>query len=405
MRSVDMTRYLVGVLMLLSTTGGRAAMIRIDEHAHIDIGFLIQPMVIVTESDLDGDGTLDSETEFKVRRTRLRVRGVAGDRVTAFLQSDLGSTAGGAGYDWRIIDAWVMLRATDALFLMAGQTMAPANRQNMTAASVLLTLDSPGLVYKSLTWGTRALSAFSNRTLADTDAGLRGPVEVRDVGVTLFAVRSLSDTLHAKAYLGAYEGVQLAGRDAPRFTGRLQVNFGDPEPGYYNLSTYLDGKRTLGIGASYDTQANVTDSEGHGLVDYAYYSLDAFAEYALMQGRMTIEAAYSGLDLDGATGLYTTRGETGPGRDATRAEGSGYYIQTGYYQNRWQPWAGFERWNSDAEDEAGSYSAWRIGISYYLRNHNAVIKGGYEQLKSETPLPGTDEDTIGSFVMKCSVTY
>jgi len=404
---VKVAGMLCGAMLVMVSTAGdsRAAMIRIDEDAHIDVGFLIQPMAVVTESDLDGDGTLDSETEFKVRRGRLRLRGVVGDRITAFLQSDLGTTAGGAGYDWRIIDAWVMLRATDELFLLAGQNMAPANRQNMTAASVLLTIDRPGLTYKSLTWGTRALSAFSNRTLDDTDAGLRGPAEVRDLGLTLFAVRSFTDGVHGKAYLGAYEGVQLAGRDAPRLTGRLQLNFGDAEPGYYNLSTYLGGKRTVGIGASYDTQASVADSEDRGAIDYTYYSLDIFAEHPWMDGHVTLEAAFSGLDLDGATALYTTRGETGAGRDATRAEGAGYYVQAGYYQNRWQPWAGFERWNSDAEDETGAYSAWRVGLSYYLRNHNAVIKGGYERLKSVMPLPGTNDDTIGSFVMKCSVTY
>lgn len=399
--------FLAGVMVCLAVllNDGQAAIIPIEDDAYIDVGFLLQPMVVVTQSDLDGDGLLDRETEFKIRRGRLRLRGVVGDRVTAFIQSDIGSTDGGAGYDWRIIDAWVMLRASDGLFLMTGQNMAPASRQNMTASSVLLTLDYPGMTYKSLTWGTRALSAFSNRTLADTDAGLRGRADVRDLGVTLFGVRRFTDYLHGKAYVAVSDGIQLANRDEQRYTGRIQLNLGDPEPGYYNLSTYLGGKRTLGIGASYDTQSRVADSLDRGVVGYQYYSLDVFAEYPWLDGHLTLEAAYSDLDLGGATALYTVRGDPDSARDATRAEGYGYYIQTGYYQDGWQPWVGYERWVSDAEDGAGSYSAWRFGLSYYLRNHNAVIKAGYERLQSETPFPGTTEDTVGSFVMMCSVTY
>ena len=85
------------------------AVIEIDDQSKIDVGFRVQPLLIVTQSDLDGDGTLDTETDFKVRRGRLRLKGTLTDRVTAFLQTDM-TGANGGGYDWRVIDAWVSIK-------------------------------------------------------------------------------------------------------------------------------------------------------------------------------------------------------------------------------------------------------------------------------------------------------
>ena len=53
-----------------------AAHIEIDDQSSIDIGFRLQPLLIVTESDLDGDGVFDTDTDFKVRRGRLRLKGI-----------------------------------------------------------------------------------------------------------------------------------------------------------------------------------------------------------------------------------------------------------------------------------------------------------------------------------------
>jgi hypothetical protein len=381
------------------------ATIEIDEESSIDVGFRVQPLLIVTDSDLDGDGTFETEADFKIRRGRLRLKGTLTERVTAFLQTDLGSGAGGSGYDWRVIDAWVSVKLDPLFTVYAGQNMVPASRQNLTSSGALLAIDRPGINYKTLTWGTRSVYAFANRTLGDADAGLRGEVDVRDNGATAFGATSLTDELHFKYYLGVYDGIQLADEDDLRYAGRVQLNIFDAESKYFNLSSYLGKKKTVGIGASYDMQDNVAACENMDNVDYSFYTVDVFADLPCGPGTITAEAAYEMLDLDGATALDHDGIAETDGVNALQSEGEGYYVQAGYLVNAWQPWVEFERWDSNATDDKGSYDLMRIGLTYYIKGHNANIKAGYEVLEADTTLASTSEDTINSFVMGCYVTY
>jgi hypothetical protein len=381
------------------------AKVKIDDEASIDVGFRVQPLLIVTEKDTDGDGSFETDSDFKVRRGRLRLKGTITDRVGAFIQTDLGSGAGGAGYDWRVIDAWISLKMCDYCTIYAGENMAPASRQNLTSSGALMAIDRPGINYKTLTWGTRSVYAFANNTLGDADAGLRGDVDVRDNGATAFGATSLSDTLHLKYYAGVYDGIQQTEEDDLRLSGRVQVNFYDAEDAYFNLSSYLGGKKTIGIGASYDTQDNVALSEDKGNVDYSFYTLDAFADLPCGPGTITAEAAYEVLDLGGATALDHDGDAETDAINARQAEGEGFYAQIGYLVDGWQPWIGLERWDSTADDDKGSYDMFRAGVTYFIKGHNANIKAGYERLEADTMLASTTEDTINSFVMGCYVTY
>ncbi|MGB5511904.1 MAG: hypothetical protein WBM87_09375, partial [Woeseiaceae bacterium] len=276
---------------------------------------------------------------------------------------------------------------------IAGINMAPASRQSTTGSGGLMTMDRPGNNYKNLTWGGRALRNFSTTTITGTTAGLSAPVAVRDTGVTLFGSGSLSDTSHLKYYLGVYDGIQAGSNDKLRMTARAQWNFGDAEAGYYNTSTYLGKKKTLAFGVSYDVQDQVLPGSGSGsFADYSYYSVDAFADWPMGEGTLTAEAAFSNLDLDGA---------------APNAEGDGFYVQAGYYQNQWQPWIAYETWDSDATGLAagtGSYDAYRIGVSYFFKGHNANVKAGFESLDSDVPISGSD-DSSNAFILGFYITY
>lgn len=395
---------LVAAVCLVHTAWGGAA-IEIDEDSNINLGFRVQSLAIVTDKDTDGDGQFESDTDFKVRRGRLRLAANVTEWVSAFMQTDIGSGVGGAGLDWRLIDAWIELKPTGTLSVYAGQHMAPASRENLTSSGAMMTMDRPGMNYKTLTWGTRSVTAFANNTLGDADAGLRGDVDVRDTGITLFGRKSLSDSLHVKCYLGGYDGIQQTAADEPRLSGRIQVNCFDAEPGYFNSATYLGKKKTVGIGASFDSQSQVAASEDQGDVDYQFYTVDAFAELPVGPGSLTVEGAVESLDLDDATALdHDGDPETAP-RDATRAQGDGFYVQAGYLVDKWQPWVEFEQWNSDAADDTGSYDLYRVGMSYFIKGHNANLKAGFERAKAESTFSGTDEDTIDSFVVGCYVTY
>ena len=214
--------------------------------------------------------------------------------------------------------------------------------------------------------------------------------------MTFFGSGSFSDTTHLKDYAGVYDGVQNATTDDDnlRTTMRAQLNFFDAEAGYFNLSTYLGKKKTVGFGISFDAQDEVQDATAGGAGDYEYYSVDAFVDWPLGPGYLTAEAAYSDLDLDDAT------------QAASQSQGDGYYIQAGYYINQWQPWFLYEEWDGDSSiNDAGDYDSFRIGVSYFFKGHNANVKVGYEKFSSDVNFSNTTEDEIETFVLGFYTTY
>ncbi len=372
------------------------AELKIDDESSINLGFRVQAYTVFTDSDLDGDGDFESQTDFRVRRARLRLLGKVNSLISAFIQTEFTDDAGGSGGDMRIIDAFVRVNYNPWAQLYAGQNMAPSSRQSLTSSGAMMAIDRPGNNTKNLTWGTRSLGRFSTTTISDTDAGLRGDNAVRDMGLTLFGSGSLSDTSHLKYYFGFYDGVQRGTANSEknlRMTGRAQLNFFDSEPGYYNSSTYLGKKKTLGFGVSYDVQDEVQDAAAGGYADYTYFSVDAFAEWPMGNGTLTAEAAFSDLDLDGANA------------NALRSEGDGFYVQAGYFQNNWQPWIEFESWDSAATSGQGDYDAYRVGITYYFKGQNANVKLGLESFNPDINFSGTTEDSINTIVLGFYTTY
>jgi len=395
---------LLAVIWSANSASG-AALVQIDEDSQVKIGFRAQPEVVVTEKDLDGDGDFETETDFKVRRGRIRLGIDVTELVSAFLQTEVGSGEGGSGLDYRLIDAWVSLNIDPLFKIYAGENMAPASRQNLTSSGAHMTIDRPGINYKTLTWGTRSLTAFANNTFSDADAGLRGEADVRDLGVTLFGGKQVGEAVSFKYYAGVYDGIQQAGEDNQRLTGRVQFNIWDPEPEYFNSATYLGGKKTIGVGASIDSQKEVATSADKGDVDYGFYTLDVFGEIPIGHGSLTFEAAWENLDLDGATALDSDGDPASAAKDASQSEGDGYYMQLGYYISKWQPWVEYESWDSGAAGNKGSFDSYRAGISYFFKGHHANIKAGYEHFVSDETISGTIEDTIDSIVAGVFVTY
>ncbi len=390
--------YLLVVLAVLAfqaTSALAGATIQISDDSKIDLGFRLQALYLNTDSDIDSDGGFESLDDFKVRRGRIRLGADITKWVSMFLQTEFAEPEAGTGADMRVIDAFVQLKPHKLANLYMGENMAPVLRQNVTSSGGMMAIDRPGVIYKNLTWGTRALSTFANTTFGDTDAGLRGDVDVRDTGLTLFGSDSLTEMVHFKYYLGVYDGVQNAGDDSERYAARVQVNFFDPEPGYYNLSTYLGKKKTVGFGAAYDSQDDV-DADASGNIDYRMFTFDAFADYPVGPGYLTFEAAYIDLDLDDG-GVIST------GKTAKNSQGDGFYTQAGYFINNWQPWIEYEDWSSDGTD--GGYDLTRVGLTYFIKGHNANIKVGYESFNADENIGSTNEDSIDTFVTGFYVTY
>ncbi len=390
---------LVLVLILVAGTALAGAKLKVSDEAYIDLGYRLQAYVQNTDV---GD---TSEREFRIRRARFRMKGVVNDKVSIFLQTDVS----GGGKPMEMIDAFVTYKADPWFQFYMGRNMAPSNRQALTSSGALMALDRPRLVNESLTWG----AGGARPSMVDSS-----PDRVRDNGLTLFGSNAAGEG-GFKYYAGIYNGVQydtdptitddVASDDADRFAVRAQYNFWNAEGGYYNSSTYLGKKKTLGIGVSYDMQSDVgasdvydtsgTPTGARKLVDYSLMTADAFLELPFDNGgSLTAEAGYSMLDYGDAV-------------EFNMYQGSGVYGQFGYmFNNGLQPWFLYETKTSDATEAAnggtaGNWTNMRFGLTYFVKGHNANVKLAYESYKRE--LAGaagdpkdstTDQFTFGWFV-------
>ncbi|MDH3216276.1 MAG: hypothetical protein OEN01_08290 [Candidatus Krumholzibacteria bacterium] len=263
----------------------------------------------------------------------------------------------------------------------------------------MMAIDRPGLNYKTLSWGARSLYAFNNSTFGFSSSGLSGEEDVRDAGVTLFGSGTLNEEVNLKYYAGVYDGIQMSGMDDERFAGRVQINIYDAEGGYHNSSTYLGKKKTVGVGASVDMQNSVAADTLGEAIDYMFFSADAFAEFPAGEASVTLEGGVHVLDFDNAIRAAATP------VDLSAVQGTGFYAEGGVLvKEQWQPWAEFEQWSSDADDGAGSYKLFRIGLNYYIRGQNANLKAAFESFQSDVALTSS-EDTINSFVIGAFLTY
>ncbi len=360
-----------------------------DGNEKIDLGFRLQVLAISSEHDTDGDGNYEAYDDFWLRRARFRLKGTLNEHFSIFLQTDLADR----GVD--VIDAYVHLQKSPQLQVFFGRHLPPSSRQTTTSDDTLLAMDRPGASYKPLTWGGKGVRTFGTETYNESVSGVggRGVQEgpLRDDGVTAFGVRDFGDSVHLKYYLGVYDGWPDRLHDEERYAGRLQLNLGDAEPGYYSSANHLGEKRTFAIGASYDTQSDV-DFFNKPSADYRYWSVDLFAEQPLAGGSLTFEAAYHDMDLGGAI---------------AESEGEGFYFQTGYLiqKKKWQPWFLYEEWAADAASGHGSFDLWRAGISYFMEGHNANFKVGYERFQAGANIQMSNEDTVGSLVFGLYATY
>ncbi len=403
-----LTGVLAGVLLVWPSASWAGVELQIDQDSNLELGFRLQTQFL-SSTNSQADAENEHEEKFLLRRARIRLGGSVTKWVNFFIQVGSDSEEDGSVGDAKVIDGFINLHLLEQAQIIMGEHMAPAGRQHLTSSAAMLAIDRPGITNYNLTWGLNGGAVFNTAIFDDGNLDLSGDGNVnRDIGVTLFGSTSFTETIHAKYYVGGYTGIQFMNNaeDKERVTGRVQLNFFEPEPGYYNLSTYLGEKKTVAIGASIDHQQRIArDTAKDDNINYIWYSIDAFADIPVGPGSTTFEAGYSNLDLEDSTSLRDSA--SGSPKNAKETEGDGFYVQSGYYLENLnlQPWVLFERWYSDASDDVGSWSAWRVGVSYFIKGHNANIKVGFEQFRADEKIGGTTDKNIKSFLIGFYVSY
>jgi hypothetical protein len=238
-------------------------------------------------------------------------------------------------------DAFVTYRAVDDAFKIDAGLMLPAGTHNW--------LQGAGSLYG---WDFFLNSyRYSNGTVFGSTGNPYG----RDVGVQLRGL-VLDGLLEYRA--GVFQGKRNpATADRPasvnsfRYAARVQLNFLDPETGYFYGGTYLGKKKIFSVGASIDAQhengGTYRSIGGDALLDVA--GVTAQADLLYRDGKAVIV-------LPKQTALML---EAGYRFDAAKLS----------------PIARFERrWDGGSETDVGG------GLAYWAYGHTSNLKAFYTRL-------------------------
>jgi len=159
----------------------------------------------------------------------------------------------------------------------------------------------------------------------------------------------------------------------PEFVMRLVANLLDPEPGYYNASTYYGEKNIAAIGFSLtDQHTAVTDGTNTG--NFFGWNFDF-----LFENKMT---AYGSGTLEAAYYHYAVGGNV-----ATDQTGDAYLLFAGWllpeevgccgFCGRFRPYVRYQKYNRDnlavAESDDDPKQEWDLGTQFVIKGHNARI--------------------------------
>ncbi|MEO2045251.1 MAG: porin [Pirellulales bacterium] len=338
--------------------------------------------------------------DFSVNNARLYVNGQGHKRIGFEFNTDIN---GAQGFDYhggsfgsqntgemRILDAVLKFQLTDHIHLWTGRMLPPSDRSNLSGPFYANVWNFPFAQFGYP-------NIFQGR---DDGAALWG-----EYGGGVF-----------KWQAGVFEGESTGspfvnghpGKDNLMFSGRVVLNLLDPEPGYYNSSTYYGAKDILAIGATVmhrsDAQDNIAATD---YVDFTGWSIDALFEKKLSnRGVVTLEGAYYDFnDNDGETsGAAITLPPSGNNR-----QGESYFVLSSYlfprkccllgFPGQFQVSGRYQRYDRDTINGGGGGKDEQTDaqINYIMFGHNARISGVWSQLD----IPGSaniDTFTIGTQV-------
>ncbi|KIM02468.1 MAG: hypothetical protein KN64_15020 [Sulfurovum sp. AS07-7] len=401
MRKVKTSVTVAAFLALLATDASAEFKIKNDNGSWMAFSPRLQ---VWGESFSDGGLEGGSQNDFFVRRFRLLLAGgILDDTVTFRAQLNDGGIGEDKhqkpeGYKFKdssyLLEGFLGYKMEQELQMRAGLYVPPSNRTLLDGTFDQLMIDRSGLQSTSMNAGLATRYGFNRMKFKDAavlnSSGLTRADEV-DMGITLWGSHDFDKDLHGKYYFGAHTGIESGKRaanpsaSAPleqlaytinpnnnmRYSGRVQLNFMDAENGYEQGATYMGKKKTVGIGASYDTQAEVAVADiSKASYDYNEYELDIFAELPDSFGSTTLRAEYMNVDLDGL---------------APEFEGSGYNIEAGYFIKEklgignLQPSIRYVDWKAD--DAKGDFQSAQVGLNYYLKGNDAKIQLAYERFE------------------------
>ncbi|MGR3179363.1 MAG: hypothetical protein ACUZ8E_15045 [Candidatus Anammoxibacter sp.] len=323
----------------------------------------------VEEAVDDGD---DWSQDFALENMRLYVNGNITDKISLEFNTERFDSAD-AHSDIRVLDAVAKFSFNKMFNIWVGRMLPPSDRSNLDGPYFLNSFDFPFVqAYPAIFAGRlEGLSIWGQSQM--------GPV-------------------HVKYQLGAFDEFVSTRAGGPNddddliYTGRLTFNFWDPEPGYYNNSTYYGDKDILAIGLVGFFQNNGAGSRGDR-GDFVAWNIDFLLEKKLSNGGVVnLEAAFYNYDLDGKQAAETASG-------GGLVDGHSYLAVASYLFPQKIGWGQIQPivryMNFNQERHGGTRERWEVGAAYIIDGHNARVNFFYANEHPGRGTRGGDDDSFG----------
>ena len=249
----------------------------------VTVGGGLQTSFVHDEPD-EADGT----DAFKLNSARLYINGSATKNVKFMFNTEYN----GASNDIGVLDAVAMIEFSPKFNVWFGRFLPPSDRANLYGP------------YYSHHW-----SVFTD----GVQDGYPFIFQGRDNGAMYWGQFG-----KVKVSGGIFDGTSATGHDTLISAGRVQVDFWDPEGGYYLNGTYYGDKNLLAIAVAGQTQGSDRNAynadfllerkvKGGGAVSFE-------AEWAKYDGLGGYSASYTTNDGGYLLGAYLFPQMVGPGR-------------------------------------------------------------------------------------------
>jgi hypothetical protein len=332
-------------------------------------------------NSLDGHEVTD-KNYFAVDEARLFFTGKVTKVIGFELNTDI-SGAGGQGFSdsggdrvnlpdsIHLLDAIVKFEFSDYVNIWMGRMLTPSDRSNLSGPFFINGWDYPFV--------SNYPSVF----------------EGRDDGIAYWGqyggglLKWQAGVFNGQGRFGAGDDWPLGNPSTspntngnPEFAMRVVANLLDPEPGYYNASTYFGQRNIAAIGFALMDQADaMADSNGR-VGSFLGWNFDFLLENKMTAwGSGTFEAAYYHYEVGGNV--------------AQDVAGNAYLLFAGWllpqpigccgFCGRIRPWARYQNYTYDDQTVAGDDHApvreWDLGFDYVICGHNAKFTSFWGERK------------------------
>lgn len=357
---------LAAAVAACSLNAHAGATVSFGEDKSISVGFGMRFSGSAVEDAATNNKNYSSD--FSLDSARIFLGGSLNKYISGFFNTEKD------GDTIKVLDAVVKFTIAPEFNVWVGRVLSPSDRANMAGAYYSL----GGGYWQSVA----SRYGYNGGIFRGRDDGVVVWGQVADgklsyaLGVAeghTFGIGALTQSQAKAAGTGS--------KDSFMYSGRLQYDFWDAEPGYYGTGNYLGTKDILAIAIAGRYQKNgvLTGTPPVGATpgvpgakgDYGSYNIDFLLEKKIKgYGGVSFEAAYYDYDTDNLI-----KSEEGKAYSA----GAGYVFEQPVGWGKVQPFVRWQRFNADNDVDSKAYD---VGVLYIIDGYNAQISATYRKFKS-----------------------